>query len=224
MLALVSDAPPGDVRLGLPFFVGGPDSIAALGLAVWHFQRQRALAGWHFSSLIFHDTRTHPHSRFRFTSHPAHCPPGARSPCVLRSTSPAMSAKRGFANYAKDGSSKGIILSGSHASIYEETTDKAPQVVFELGVPVLGYLLRHAGHGPTIGRQGRGRAHPRVWFRTDSGTRPHQACSKAFRTAPRRGPRHAGCLDEPWRQGHRNAARLHGHGFQCSLPDSRHGR
>ena len=41
-------------------------------------------------------------------------------------------------NYAKDGSLKGIILSGSHASIYEETTDKAPQVLFELGIPVLG--------------------------------------------------------------------------------------
>jgi GMP synthase (glutamine-hydrolysing) len=40
--------------------------------------------------------------------------------------------------YAKDGSLKGIILSGSHASIYEETTDKAPQAVFELGLPVLG--------------------------------------------------------------------------------------
>ncbi len=32
----------------------------------------------------------------------------------------------------------GIILSGSHASAYEEDTDKAPQAVFELGVPVLG--------------------------------------------------------------------------------------
>ncbi|QTN28714.1 glutamine-hydrolyzing GMP synthase [Rhodoferax sp. AJA081-3] len=41
-------------------------------------------------------------------------------------------------NYAKDGSLKGVILSGSHASIYEESTDKAPQAVFELGVPVLG--------------------------------------------------------------------------------------
>jgi len=40
--------------------------------------------------------------------------------------------------YARDGSLKGIILSGSHASVYEETTDKAPQAVFELGVPVLG--------------------------------------------------------------------------------------
>ncbi len=40
--------------------------------------------------------------------------------------------------YARDGQLKGIILSGSHASVYEESTDKAPQLVFELGVPVLG--------------------------------------------------------------------------------------
>lgn len=40
--------------------------------------------------------------------------------------------------YAADGQLKGVILSGSHASVYEETTDKAPQAVFELGVPVLG--------------------------------------------------------------------------------------
>ena len=32
----------------------------------------------------------------------------------------------------------GIILSGSHASVYENDTDKAPQVVFDLGIPVLG--------------------------------------------------------------------------------------
>lgn len=40
--------------------------------------------------------------------------------------------------YARDGKLKGIILSGSHASVYEDTTDKAPQAVFELGIPVLG--------------------------------------------------------------------------------------
>ena len=40
--------------------------------------------------------------------------------------------------YAAEGGLKGVILSGSHASVYEETTDKAPQAVFELGVPVLG--------------------------------------------------------------------------------------
>ena len=32
----------------------------------------------------------------------------------------------------------GIILSGSHASVTEEDTARAPQIVFELGVPVLG--------------------------------------------------------------------------------------
>jgi GMP synthase (glutamine-hydrolysing) len=33
---------------------------------------------------------------------------------------------------------KGIILSGSHMSAYEESTDRAPRAVFEAGVPVLG--------------------------------------------------------------------------------------
>jgi GMP synthase (glutamine-hydrolysing) len=40
--------------------------------------------------------------------------------------------------FAADGQLKGIILSGSHASVYEESTDNAPAAVFELGVPVLG--------------------------------------------------------------------------------------
>jgi len=41
-------------------------------------------------------------------------------------------------DYARDGSLKGIILSGSHASVTEDTTDRAPQAVFDLGLPVLG--------------------------------------------------------------------------------------
>ena len=39
--------------------------------------------------------------------------------------------------YAKDGHLKGIVLSGSHASVYE-VDDRAPNAVFELGIPVLG--------------------------------------------------------------------------------------
>ena len=39
--------------------------------------------------------------------------------------------------FAKDGNLKGIILSGSHASVYE-VDDRAPDAVFELGIPVLG--------------------------------------------------------------------------------------
>jgi len=41
-------------------------------------------------------------------------------------------------NFVRDFGADGIILSGSHASAYEEETDKAPQVTFELGIPVLG--------------------------------------------------------------------------------------
>jgi len=33
---------------------------------------------------------------------------------------------------------RGVILSGSHMSAHHESTDRAPQAVFELGVPVLG--------------------------------------------------------------------------------------
>ncbi len=40
-------------------------------------------------------------------------------------------------DYAQDGQLKGIILSGSHASVYE-VDDRAPDAVFELGLPVLG--------------------------------------------------------------------------------------
>ncbi|WP_374522071.1 glutamine-hydrolyzing GMP synthase, partial [Hydrogenophaga sp.] len=39
--------------------------------------------------------------------------------------------------FAADGRLKGVILSGSHASVYE-VDDKAPAVVFEMGIPVLG--------------------------------------------------------------------------------------
>ena len=39
--------------------------------------------------------------------------------------------------FAKDVKLKGIILSGSHASVYE-VDDRAPDAVFELGFPVLG--------------------------------------------------------------------------------------
>lgn len=40
--------------------------------------------------------------------------------------------------YAADGQLAGIILSGSHASLWEDETLRAPQAVFELGIPVLG--------------------------------------------------------------------------------------
>ena len=42
------------------------------------------------------------------------------------------------AEFIREFAPKGIILSGSHMSAYEESTDKASEAVFEAGVPVLG--------------------------------------------------------------------------------------
>ncbi|MBL8360046.1 MAG: glutamine-hydrolyzing GMP synthase [Rubrivivax sp.] len=42
------------------------------------------------------------------------------------------------AEFIRDYAPKGIVLSGSHASTYEEHELRAPPAVFELGVPVLG--------------------------------------------------------------------------------------
>ncbi len=42
------------------------------------------------------------------------------------------------AQFVRDFDPRGVILSGSHASVTEEETARAPQAVFELGVPVLG--------------------------------------------------------------------------------------
>jgi len=43
LMGLVSNAPRGDIRLGLPFFVGAGIQMLAVVLAIWHFRRQRAL-------------------------------------------------------------------------------------------------------------------------------------------------------------------------------------
>jgi GMP synthase (glutamine-hydrolysing) len=42
------------------------------------------------------------------------------------------------AQFVRSFNPRGVILSGSHASVTEEETARAPQAVFELGVPVLG--------------------------------------------------------------------------------------
>jgi GMP synthase (glutamine-hydrolysing) len=57
---------------------------------------------------------------------------------VLSEVHPCDVSDEWVREYAADGHLKGVILSGSHASVYEETTDKCPQAVFDLGVPVLG--------------------------------------------------------------------------------------
>lgn len=70
-------------------------------------------------------------------------------------------------DYAKDGSLKGIILSGSHASLWEDETMRAPQAVFELGIPVLGicfgmYAIAEALGGKVEGGHKREFGHAEV--------------------------------------------------------------
>ncbi len=69
--------------------------------------------------------------------------------------------------YAADGSLKGIILSGSHASLWEDESLRAPQAVFELGVPVLGicfgmYAIAAALGGKVEGGHGREFGHAQL--------------------------------------------------------------
>src|SRR5690606_37310531 len=46
---------------------------------------------------------------------------------------------------------KGVILSGSHVSAHEESTDRAPDVVFSLGGPVLGICYGMQTMGQQLG-------------------------------------------------------------------------
>ena len=80
-------------------------------------------------------------------------------------------------DYAKDGSLKGIILSGSHASVYEDATDKAPQAVFELGVPVLGICYGMQTMAWQLGGKVEG-GHKREFGHADVRARGHTALLK----------------------------------------------
>ncbi len=56
---------------------------------------------------------------------------------VLSEVHPCDVTSEWVREYAKNNALKGIILSGSHASVYA-VEDRAPQAAFELGIPVLG--------------------------------------------------------------------------------------
>jgi len=66
-----------------------------------------------------------PYSRLWLPGHPADCAAHPRSPCVFAKYILVMWTDDWVRAYARDGKLKGIILSGSHASVYEDTTDKS---------------------------------------------------------------------------------------------------
>jgi GMP synthase (glutamine-hydrolysing) len=79
--------------------------------------------------------------------------------------------------YASDGQLKGVILSGSHASAYEESTDRAPQAVFELGVPVLGICYGMQTMAQQLGGKVEG-GHTREFGYAEVRARNHSALLK----------------------------------------------
>jgi GMP synthase (glutamine-hydrolysing) len=86
-------------------------------------------------------------------------------------------------DYAKDGSLKGIILSGSHASVTEDTTDRAPQAVFDLGLPVLGICYGMQTMAQQLGGKVE-TGHKREFGFAAVRARATPRCSKTLPTSP----------------------------------------
>jgi GMP synthase (glutamine-hydrolysing) A subunit len=124
--------------------------------------------------------------------------------------------------FAADGRLKGVILSGSHASVYE-VDDRAPAAVFELGVPVLGICYGMQTMAQQLGGKVEG-SNTREFGYAEVRARGHTALLNDIADFTTAGPRHARRLDEPRRQGDRAAAGLQAHGQHGRLPDRRHGR
>ena len=80
--------------------------------------------------------------------------------------------------YAADGTLKGVILSGSHASVYE-VDDRAPDAVFALGVPVLGICYGMQTMAQQLGGKVEG-GHTRQFGYAEVRARGHTALLKGI--------------------------------------------
>ncbi|MCW5668429.1 MAG: glutamine-hydrolyzing GMP synthase [Hydrogenophaga sp.] len=78
--------------------------------------------------------------------------------------------------FAADGQLKGVILSGSHASVYE-VDDKAPEAVYELGIPVLGICYGMQTMAQQLGGKVEG-SHTREFGYAEVRARGHTALLK----------------------------------------------
>ncbi|AOS79328.1 MULTISPECIES: glutamine-hydrolyzing GMP synthase [Hydrogenophaga] len=78
--------------------------------------------------------------------------------------------------FAADGHLKGIVLSGSHASVYE-VDDKAPDAVYELGIPVLGICYGMQTMAQQLGGKVEG-SHTREFGYAEVRARGHTALLK----------------------------------------------
>src|SRR5213596_2818432 len=93
---------------------------------------------------------------------------------------------------------KAVILSGGPESVHEEGSPRAPQLIFESGVPVLGICYGQMTMAAQLGGEVEG-GHHREFGRADLPVRRYLGAGRT-----------ASGVDEPWRPHHENAAGLHG--------------
>ena len=107
-------------------------------------------------------------------------------------------------DFIKSFSPKGIILSGSHASTYEDHQLRAPQAVWDLGVPVFGICCGMQTMAVQLGGEVSW-SDTREFGYAEVRAHGHQAAQWRARLHHSRRPRHVEGVDEPWRQGRKAA-------------------
>ena len=95
---------------------------------------------------------------------------------------------------------KAVILSGGPESVHEAGSPRAPQAIFDSGVPVLGICYGQMMMAAQLGGEVEG-GHHREFGRADVEVK---AASQLFDMTGR--GRKASGMDEPWRPHHQNAA------------------
>ena len=117
------------------------------------------------------DSRSSISARRSPSSSPDGC---ARRGSIARS-SPSIKPAQAFA----DMKPRGVILSGGPESVHEDGSPRAPQAIFEAGVPVLGICYGQMTMADAARRHGRGRASPRIRPRRGRGEERRATCSTA---------------------------------------------
>jgi GMP synthase-like glutamine amidotransferase len=232
LMATVSHLPTSDWRVGAPMFFCAALQALALLLALCTSAQARAAqaiapasrpaprggSGYGRPGPLTCTTRSSSSTSARRSrsSSRAAC---ARRTCTARST-PTTSAT----TFMRDFAPKGIILSGSHASTYEEHDLRAPQAVWDSwACRCWASATACSPWRCSWAAQVEASTHREFGY-AEVRAHGHTRLLKASRTSPRRRPRHAEGVDEPRRQGHRAAAGLQADGQHAQLPHRRHGR
>ncbi len=100
---------------------------------------------------------------------------------------------------------KAVILSGGPESVHEAGSPRAPQLIFEFGVPVLGICYGQMTMAAQLGGEVEG-GHHREFGRADVEVQGDKLPVRRDLGAGRA----ASGLDEPWRPHHQDAAGLFG--------------